>query len=187
MARFAVEASLLDQFWACMALRARLFFYSAWSSIFDSSRAERSLSYCIKPSVGPNGKAIALLWLIFLIDCVYLELFAAIPFVGHVIPHASPSPLLPTPRVEASRFNISSCLALPWQIFARSVLHLTSTTLSPRPPSPPQTLNKHPSYRYNCFIRYVLISLIDAFRGIRTVAYNGNKCLHLEFGNFYHT
>ena len=28
--------------------------------------------------------------------CVYLELFAAIPFVGHVIPHTSPSPLLPT-------------------------------------------------------------------------------------------
>ena len=28
--------------------------------------------------------------------CVYLELFAAVLFVGHVIPHASPSPLLPT-------------------------------------------------------------------------------------------
>ena len=32
--------------------------------------------------------------------CVYLELFAAILFVGHVIPHASPSPLLPTRSVS---------------------------------------------------------------------------------------
>ena len=35
--------------------------------------------------------------------CVYLELFAAIPFVGHVIPHASPSPLLPTGKEKGGK------------------------------------------------------------------------------------
>ena len=53
--------------------------------------------------VGPNGKAIALFVVDILDSCVYLELFAAIPFVGHVIPHASPSPLLPTMPISGQK------------------------------------------------------------------------------------